>query len=104
MYRYFLSRIGYGLIAIIGVVIVVFVIIRLLGDPAALMLPDAPPEALERFRVEAGLDRPILEQLVSYLGGILRGDLGRSLRHEESAMGLVLERLPRTLELAGVAL
>lgn len=105
MSRYILSRFGYGLIAILGVVLVVFVVVRLLGDPAALMLSeDAPPQAIEAFRREHGFDKPIQVQLVKYLGEVLRGDLGNSLRHNEPAAKLISGRIPATLQLTLTAL
>lgn len=105
MVRYVLSRLGYGLIAVIGVVLVVFVVVRMLGDPAALMLSeDAPPAAIEAFRQEHGFDQPILVQLVRFLGEVAAGNLGTSLRHHEPAMALIMERIPATLQLAVAAL
>lgn len=105
MTRYIATRLGYGAIAVIGVVLVVFVVVRLLGDPAALMLSeDAPPQAIEAFRIEHGFDKPIHIQLIRYLGDLARGDLGKSLRHNESASRLILERIPATLQLTVAAL
>src|SRR5690625_635868 len=105
MVRYVLSRLGYGLIAVIGVVLVVFVVVRLLGDPAALMLSeDAPPAAIEAFRQEHGFDQPIMVQLGRFFSEVARGDLGTSLRHHEPALSLIIERIPATLQLAVAAL
>lgn len=105
MVRYVLSRLGYGLIAVIGVVLVVFVVVRLLGDPAALMLSeDAPPAAIEAFRQEHGFDQPIMVQLGRFFTEVASGDLGTSLRHHEPALSLIIERIPATLQLAVAAL
>lgn len=105
MSRYVLSRLGAGAVAVIGIVLVVFVVVRLLGDPAALMMPpEAPREAIEAFRKENGFDKPIPLQLVSFLGDLARGDLGRSLRHEEPAGQMIFERIPATLQLSTAAL
>lgn len=104
MYKYLANRLFYSLIAIVGIVVVVFVIVRMLGDPAVLMLShEAPLEALEAFRREHGLDRPIWEQLGKFMLDVLRGDLGRSLRHSEDVVSLLLQRLPLTMQLAGAA-
>lgn len=105
MYRFLLSRLGYGLIAIAGIVVVVFIIVRLLGDPATLMLTEnAPPEAVAAFRQEHGLDQPIHIQLVRWLADVAKGNLGRSMRHNEPALGMLVERIPATLSLTAGAL
>jgi len=85
--------------------VVVFLILHLTGDPAALLLPpDATAEDIARFRKSMGFDDPVAVQYVRFLKGALRGDFGESLRHGEPAMGLVVERMPATFELAGAAL
>jgi len=89
----------------LGVVTLAFVALRLSGDPAATMLPgDASVDELRDLRHALGLDRPLHVQYVSFLGGAVRGDFGDSFRHQQPAFGLVLERLPATLELAFAAL
>lgn len=105
MVRYLLQRLADGLIAIWGVVTIVFIISRLLGDPAVLLLPiGASEEHLKALRASLGLDRPLLEQYVSYVLGILRGDFGQSFQYMRPALEVVLERLPATAMLAGCAL
>jgi ABC-type dipeptide/oligopeptide/nickel transport system permease component len=75
------------------------------GDPAASMLPgDASVDELRDLRRALGLDQPLSHQYVSFLGSAVRGDFGESFRHQQPAFGLVLERLPATLELAFAAL
>ena len=94
---------SFGLI--IGVLALVFFAIRLTGDPVGLMVArDATPEQREAFRVAHGFDRPLMEQFLSYMGGILRGDLGDSLRLNLPNLQLILQRLPATVELALAAL
>jgi len=89
----------------LGVVTLAFVALRLSGDPAATMLPgDASVDELRHLRHTLGLDRPLHVQYVAFLGGAVRGDFGESFRHQQPAFGLVLERLPATLELAFAAL
>jgi ABC-type dipeptide/oligopeptide/nickel transport system permease component len=89
----------------VGVVTLVFVALRMSGDPAASMLPgDASVDELRDLRRTLGLDRPLHAQYVAFLGSAVRGDFGESFRHQQPAFGLVLERLPATLELAFAAL
>ncbi len=86
---------------VLGVSIFSFTFMHLSGDPAALMLP---PDATERqivdLRERMGFNDPIPLQYVRFLTGAVRGDFGVSLRHQQPAMGLVIERLPATIELA----
>jgi peptide/nickel transport system permease protein len=88
-----------------GVVAAVFFVVRVVGDPVALMLPvEASPEARDALRAELGLDAPVLHQFWAYLTDILRGDLGDSIRHGVPALPLVLGRLPATVYLAAVTM
>ncbi len=86
--------------------LVTFVVVQVApGDPAQLILgTEAPPEALADLRVQLGLDRPLPLQYLSWLGGVLRGDLGVSLRHGRPVAALIAERLPVTLSLATLSL
>jgi peptide/nickel transport system permease protein len=90
---------------LLGVTVVVFLLIRVSGDPTQLLLPEtATPADRELFRKQHGLDRPIAVQYLHYVGNLFRGDLGRSLIDERSALDAVLERLPATIELTLVAM
>ncbi|MCM2476783.1 ABC transporter permease [Rhizobium sp. CG5] len=92
------ARIIRALIVLISTVTVVFVVLRLSGDPAQQMLPDtASPEALEAFRAKWGLDRTIFEQYVIYIGNALRGDFGTSFADGREVFEIVRERIPKTL-------
>jgi peptide/nickel transport system permease protein len=83
----------------------VFALTWLTGDPAAALLPvNTPPEQVEAFRHNMGLDRPILVQYVEFLGRALHGDFGVSFRNRTAALPLVLSRVPVTLKLMGAAL
>ncbi|MDR6294182.1 peptide/nickel transport system permease protein [Inquilinus ginsengisoli] len=97
------KRIGYALIVIAGIVFVVSAMTRLVpGDPVDIMAAGNPgmTEADKaRLRGQLGLDRPMVEQYLAYLGGALQGDLGLSLRQRVPAAQLILERLPATAEL-----
>ena len=105
MKSYLLRRFWQSLLVLFGVSVVVFLILHLTGDPAALLLPpDATAEDLAKFRTAMGFDDPVAVQYLRFLKGAVRGDFGESLRHGEPAMALVLERLPATFELAGAAL
>jgi peptide/nickel transport system permease protein len=99
------TRLGEGLIAIWGVVTIVFVVSRLLGDPAVLLLPiGATEDQLQELRVQLGLDQPILQQYLTFLFNIARGEFGESFQFARPALSVVLERLPATAMLAGAAL
>lgn len=104
MGAYILRRLLQSFIVILGVIVITFIISRVIGDPVALLLP---PEASSEQRAylarDLGLDRPLIIQLVVYVGKVARGDFGHSFRHQESAMKLVLERLPASLYLSFVA-
>lgn len=105
MIRYVLLKIAEALIAVWGVLTLVFFVTRILGDPAALLLPlGASPAQIEALRAQLGLDRPLLEQYVAYLGQILQGDFGQSFQFGRPAMQVVLERMPATLELSFAAI
>ena len=86
--------------------VVVFSLIHLVpGDPAQQYFGvSAKPEALEAMRRELGLDKPVHEQYITWLWGLLRGDLGSSLIHRTPITELFASRLPVTLELVGLAM
>jgi peptide/nickel transport system permease protein len=89
---------------LLGVLTLVFVLARLTGDPALVMLPpDASPAMIENFRRIHGLDRPLVVQYQRFLLGALKGDFGQSLQFRTPAVALVLERMPATFQLAGAA-
>lgn len=105
MFAFLTTRLLRAAITILLVVTFGFVVLRLSGDPALLIMSvDAPPEAIEAFRKAWGLDRPIWEQFLSYAGHALTGDLGRSMRDGRPAIELVLERVPATLAITLPAL
>src|SRR5881409_3834828 len=103
MLQYGVRKLAHTLLVALGVVTLVFAALRLSGDPAATMLPgDASVDELVALRKTLGLDRPIPVQYASFLAGAVTGDFGISFRHQQPALGLVLDRLPATLELAFV--
>jgi peptide/nickel transport system permease protein len=102
--RGFLPFLGYRLfrafIALWLVSTVVFVVMRLSGDPVPLLLPpDAPRSEIFRVRAELGLDRPLPVQYAVFLASLARGDFGRSIRFREPAFSVVRGYLAATLEL-----
>jgi peptide/nickel transport system permease protein len=103
--RYIVRKLAHTFFVAFGVVTLVFVALRMSGDPAATMLPgDASIDELRDLRHALGLDQPLHVQYVKFLASAITGDFGTSLRHQEPAMALVMERLPATLELAFAAL
>src|SRR5712692_10917328 len=94
------ARLARALVALWLVSTVVFVVMRLSGDPVPLLLPpDAPRSEVFRVRAELGLDRPLPVQYAVFLGSVARGDFGRSIHFREPAMRVVFGYLPATLEL-----
>ena len=102
----FLVRLLTMAVTLLGVSVVVFVIIRVApGDPIAMMLPPGASQAdIDRLRALYGLDKSLVEQYFIWLSGVLRGDFGTSISLRQDVLGLVLNRLPATLELSIVAL
>jgi peptide/nickel transport system permease protein len=105
MLRFLATRLARAALTIALVVTFAFVVLRLSGDPAQIIMgADAPPEAVDAFRSAWGLDEPIWVQYFSYFWAILQGDLGRSMRDGRDAIVLVTERIPATLALTLPAL
>lgn len=105
MTAYLLQRLVYSVFVLFGVSLLVFGLVRLSGDPTALMVPlDATDEDVARLRTALGYDRPLPVQYVDFVTGALRGDLGTSIRHQQPALGMVLDRLPATLQLLAASL
>jgi len=105
MQRYILSRLFQSFIMLVGVLFIVFFMLQLTGDPVALMVSrNASPEQVEELREELGFNRPVMVQFADFISKAVRGDFGMSLRHNQPAMELILERLPATVELASIAL
>lgn len=102
---YVISRLAQLFLVLVGILVVAFVLLRLRGDPAALMLPaETSEEQLKAFRQAMGFDRPLPEQFVKFFLRAATGDFGRSLRYNQPALELVVERYPATVALAISAL
>jgi peptide/nickel transport system permease protein len=106
MLRYLVRRLLLTIPVLLGVATLVFALIHLVpGDPVQSMLGDsASPEEVERLRHTLGLDRPLLAQYQSFLGGLVRGDLGSSIRYGTPVTREIRDRLFRTLQLAVAAM
>ena len=104
--RYLIRRILLTIPVLIGVATLVFALIHLVpGDPAQSMLGDsAPPEDVARLRQTLGLDRPLVQQYKSFLGGVVKGDLGTSFRYGTPVTREIGSRLLRTMQLALAAM
>lgn len=105
MAQYILRRLFLSIFVVAGVTIIVFMVIRLSGDPTSLMISQtASAEDVAKLRAQMGFDRPVIVQFWDFLTGAVRGDFGDSLRYREPAFGLVLERLPATVQLTVASL
>lgn len=106
MWIVILRRLASTAVVVLGVVVLVFLLIHFIpGDPVDVMLGEsAQPADREALRVSLGLDKPILDQLVIYINGLINFDLGRSLHSQQPITALLAERIPATVELALAAL
>jgi peptide/nickel transport system permease protein len=105
MIRFVASRLLRAGLTVLAVMTFAFVVLRLSGDPAQVLLgPDVPMNVVRDFRQRWGLDDPIWRQYLSYLGAMLQGDFGLSMRDRSPAIELVLERVPATLQITIPAL
>jgi peptide/nickel transport system permease protein len=99
------QRLAWALAVLVGISLVVFLVVHLSGDPTALYLgPEGTQEDYAIMRAALGFDRPLPEQYGLFLARAVRGDFGRSLRHRQPTLPLVLERFPATAALAMAAL
>lgn len=106
LFKTILTRLLTTAVTLFGVAVVVFVLVRVApGNPIAMMLPPGATEAdIENLKAIYGFDRSLPEQFIVWLGGVLRGDFGTSITLRQPVGGLVLSRLPATLELSVMAL
>jgi peptide/nickel transport system permease protein len=106
---YILRRLVLGIIVLFIATILVFVMMHMLpGDPLLLYLGEQylnyEPEQLVEMRAEYGLDQPMIVQYFDWLGGVIKGDLGRSINYQQPVSTMIKQRLPVTLNLAVLAL
>lgn len=105
MLRYAASRLIQALIAMFGVLTIVFVVMHLSGDPTLLLVPQgASAEMVAQLRHQLGFDQPIWRQYLDYLGALAQLDFGMSVVQRIPALDIVLSRLPYTFMLAAGAL
>jgi peptide/nickel transport system permease protein len=104
--RYLIRRIVLTIPVLFGVATLVFALIHLVpGDPAQAMLGEGAASAdIADLRSRLGLDRPLVQQYGTFLGGVVRGDLGRSFRTNQPVTQMIVERVPATIELALAAM
>lgn len=94
-----------AVIVLLVMTAIVFLGVFAIGDPVAILIsPDADQAEFDRAVRALGLDKPVWEQYLVFLGNLLKGDLGRSFVFNEPALQLILQRFPATMELAFVAL
>ena len=104
MQRYIIRRFGEAVLALFALSIIIFLMVRLTGDPALLMLPpDAGADALEDIRHSMGLDKPLVAQYGLFIRDYATGSFGDSLRSKTPVSDLIKDRLPNSLKLVGAA-
>lgn len=108
MVPFLLGRIAMGLLTILVTTVAVTLLIHLVpGDPVQIMYAQSQgttPEQIEAIRASLGLDRPLHEQYLAFIGRLLEGDLGTTIRGQQPVLDLLLQRLPNTLALAAAAM
>lgn len=105
MGRYLVRRLFQTVFVVLAVSALSYSFMYLSGDPAAIMAaPDWTRAQVEEFRHQMGFDRPWYVQYAEYLGSVVHGDFGVSLRQNQPTLRLVFDRMPATLELAASAL
>src|SRR5262249_53646851 len=98
-------RLAWALAVLVAISLAVFLVVHLSGDPTALYLgPEGTKADYEIMRAALGFDRPLPEQFGHFLARAFQGDFGRSLRHRQPTLPLVLERFPATATLAAITL
>jgi len=106
MIQFIIRRLIASIPVLLGIVLLVFVLVRVIpGDPCTATYGEkATPELCAQFAVRYGLDKPIWQQFIIYVGSLLQGDLGNSIRLGRPVSEILLERLPVTVELTMLAL
>ena len=105
MATYLIKRLLQGIVVLLAVSFVCFIMFRYTGDPVMMLAGKyATQQEREMVRVSYGLDRPLYVQYVSFIGGALKGNFGKSYISSVDALDMILERMPATLELAFTAI
>lgn len=101
---FILRRLMQAVVVVFAMAALVFFGVYMVGDPVQMFIsPDMNQADIEEVTRALGLDRPAWEQFANFIGSALSGDLGKSFRFGQPALGLIIQRLPATLELAGTA-
>jgi ABC-type dipeptide/oligopeptide/nickel transport system permease component len=101
MTRFIIIRVLQTIVALIGISILIFVLVRASGDPSDLYRTSLTSEEdIARIRANMGLDKPLPEQYWIFISGLAQGDLGESLVKKRPVTEMIMERLPNTLNLA----
>lgn len=104
MWAFVLQRLIQAIWVMLAVAFIAFLLFQYVGDPVLFMLgQDVTPEKVAELRAELGLDQPFFIQFFHFVGNAVRGDFGLSLRLGGEVSGLIVDRLPATLELAFAA-
>src|SRR5262245_12109749 len=105
MARGILFRLAHALLSLLVLLLLVFLLVRLSGDPTySISQPDAPPALAERLREEWGLNEPLPQQFVAYLANLAQGNLGQSFRSRVPVSEMIMLRLPATIVMGAGAL
>ena len=104
MFAFILQRLLQAIIVMVSVALISFLLFQYVGDPVVFLLgQDATPQQIVELRADLGLDKSFVVQFWSFLMNAVQGEFGLSLRQGAKVSRLIAERLPATLELAGVA-
>ena len=105
MLAFIIRRLAQAFFVVVAMVVLVFFGTYVIGDPVWMMVPgDATQQQVEEVRKTFGFDQPVYVQFFRFLSDVLHGEFGRSYVHGSSAITLILDRMPATLELALAAL
>ena len=105
MKQYILRRVGYSLLSLFLLSLIIFLFVRVTGDPMSLLTePGASPEDIEAMRHQFGLDQPLWVQYGHFVAAFLTGDFGQSFYYRTPVLDLYFQRLPNSLMLAAVAM
>lgn len=104
-YGYLLKRIGFLTVTLFLVTVITFAITNVLPGNVALLIlgPNADAASVQQLQAQLGLNQPLYLQYIDWVGGVVQGDMGTSLRFSEPVATLIAERLPRSLLLAVTA-
>ena len=104
MLKYIVKRFVQMIVVLFVVSILVFMLTNFIGDPVDMLVPEnATVEQVESARARLGLNKPLPVQYGIFLRDVLHGNFGKSYTYGKPAMGLIMERMPATLELVAIA-